>query len=192
MSNTFKKIKKSYKYEASLLSKFDYWLSYESPISSFWKWTVKHSYYKVRDFFFPRQKYLMKDIKRGWMDKTTVIPQVLFNCIIHFIEEEEALTRIDWDIDEKGKIFRLEMIECYNWAKKERAQLDKQMWDAYPETKPFDELFNKLDNGNYEYIPSKKSYEEEYAEVNRLEKLIDETDTKWLTWIVVNRGKLWT
>jgi hypothetical protein len=180
----FKKIK-------SLINNLDYWLCYESPICIFWKFNIKHNYYKIHDFLFPRQKWLMKNIKNSWMDKTSIIPQVLFNCIIDFIEEEKALTIIDWDIDEDGKKFRLEMIECYNWAKTERAQLDKQMWAAYPEITPERKLFKKLDNGNYEYIPSKKTYEEEYGEVDRLEKLINETDTKWLTWLVINRDKLW-
>jgi len=36
------------------------------------------------------------------------------------------------------------------------------------------------------------SYEEKYGEVNRIEQEIENLDTKWLTWIVVNRNFFWT
>jgi hypothetical protein len=40
-------------------------------------------------------------------------------------------------------------------------------------------------------INASATYEEAYGEVNRLEKELEELDTKWLVWIVENRNFFW-
>ena len=48
-------------------------------------------------------------------------------------------------------------------------------------------------NGNYVAAEdNKKTYEELYGEVNRLEKLLYDTDTAYMVWLVKNRNTLWT
>jgi hypothetical protein len=39
---------------------------------------------------------------------------------------------------------------------------------------------------------NKKKFSELYGEVNRLEELVEETNTKYLKWIVENRNILWS
>jgi hypothetical protein len=186
------KINDSYKPKLSLIERLDLWLTYNAPFHSFWRWEVKHRYYKIRDFFFPRQSWVMKGLEKNWVDKTELIPQLLFKCIIHFIEEEEALNFTDWDNSfEGGQAFRLELIECYHWAKWGRKDKQEELNKAYPPAKPFREMFIKQGDGNYVMKPSEKSYDELYGEVNKIEKELDETDEKWLTWIVQNRKYLW-
>jgi hypothetical protein len=186
------KINDSYKPKLSLIDRFDMWLTYNAPFHSFWRWEIKGRYYKVRDYFFPRQSWVMGGLPKSWMDKDAVITQVLFNCVIHFIEKEEALTTVDWAGSfPEGEKFCEELIACYNWAKSGHAQMEEKMSAAYPPTRSFEEMFVKLPNGNSQYISSEKSYEEEYGEVNKIEKELDETDEKWLTWIIQNRKYLW-
>ena len=49
--------------------------------------------------------------------------------------------------------------------------------------------FQNLGKVTYEGLTFTK---EKYGEVNRIEKEIEDLDTKWLTWIVVNRNFFWT
>lgn len=124
----------------------------------------------------PRQKWLMKGIPSTWSDKVWLIPEINFKMVTHFIEEEKCFDHTDYENSgELHAIFAKELKECYDYIKNERPTLTKQMEDAYP-TKELKNL----------------SYEERYGEVNRIEKEIEDKDTKWLVWIVSNRNMFWT
>ena len=47
--------------------------------------------YSIAAFFNPRQKWLTKHIPNTWMDKPELIKDVLFACLIHYVEEEQGL-----------------------------------------------------------------------------------------------------
>lgn len=124
----------------------------------------------------PRQKWLMDGVPNTWSDKVWLIPHINFKMVVHFIEAEKCFEYTDYENSGELHVkFASELKECYKYIKIDRPSLEKQVENAYPN----DELKNM-------------TYEERYAEVNRLEKLIEENDTKWLTWIVINRNFLWT
>jgi hypothetical protein len=127
-------------------------------------------------FLNPRQKWLTKKIPNSWCDKVTLVPDVNFAMIVHFVEGEKCFENTDYELSSEGHVkFARELIECYLYIKVRRPALDKQYWNSFPEDEEY--------TGDYY---------KDYAETNRLEKELEEQDTKWLTWIVTNRGYLWT
>jgi hypothetical protein len=140
--------------------------------------TIKFSvkYDKLRYFLNPRQKWLIKQIPNEWNDKTNLIPLVNFSMVKHFVEVEDARCITDWaNSGDSANKFYTELKDCHDYIKNRRPQLEKDLDASYPDE----------DNrtGNYEI---------DYAETNRLELLINKEDTKYLTWIVVNRDFFWS
>jgi hypothetical protein len=124
----------------------------------------------------PRQKWLTKQIPNEWCDKVTLVRDVNFAMVVHFIEGEKCFEYTDYEgSGEKHAKFARELLECYFYIKNRRPYLQTQHDNSYPT------------DDNYT-----GDYHKDYAEVNRLEKEIEDQDTKWLTWIVTNRAFLWT
>lgn len=94
-------------------------------------WSIPYSwkniYYRIRDFFNPRQKWLTSKIGRSWTDKTYLIALVAFESIVHFIEEEEAFEHIEWSATpehtEAAKAFK----KAYDMVKLKIPLLEKKL-----------------------------------------------------------------
>ncbi len=163
----------------------------EKYINSWWEysWGYKLWNYKIIPFLFPRQKWLIKSIKKEWQDKVTLIPDVLYTMVIHFVEGEKALETINWGNSGLSN-FEKELKEVYDWAKNGRKEFLDKILVAYPDVEV------KIDEDGTAIIINKKtgfksSHGEDYAEVNRLEKEFEEFDTKCLMWIIENRDYFW-
>jgi hypothetical protein len=140
-----------------------------SRISNFW-------YNQVSSRYNPRQKWLTKVIPRTWCDKPGLILIVNFAMVTNFVDGEKCFDNTEYEGDgEARETFAKELRACYNYIKVERPDLEKLQDGSYPEIGE-----------------SSGSYEKDYAEVDRIEKLLTELDTKWLVWIVQNRDYLWT
>ncbi len=136
----------------------------------------KVKYDKLRYFLNPRQKWLTKQIPSEWNDKTTLIPLINFAMVKHFVEVEDANHLTNWAASGDGPAkFHEELKDCYDYIKNRRPQLEKELDASYPD--------EDTRTGKYEI---------DYAETNRLELLINKEDTKYLTWIVINRDYFWT
>ena len=132
-------------------------------------------YDKIRCTLKPRQRWIKKHIKyKQWCDKVELIPDFLFGCIVHFVEEEKCFERIDWKASgpQHAKAAD-ELQECYEYITVARPALEQQLDDAY-------------DN-----LPEVGSYEEKYADVISTEKAIEDGDKKYMMWIVKNKDYLW-
>jgi len=141
--------------------------------------------YGIRCWLNPRNKWVKKSISNRWLDLDTIYENVLFAGIIDYIEGEDALNVIGWD---NLKSEKEAIIKIYNWAKTGRAEMQKKLDDSYPPfdiSKGFPLQYNNPDD-------AKKKYEELYGETNRLEKLIYDTDTEYMIWLVTHRNILWT
>lgn len=138
------------------------------------RFSWKDKYYSVRNFFFPRQRWLLKALPKHWTDKDEVIRLCLYQCIVHFIEDEKCFEVIDWNYTAEQQEAKKKILEIYDWIKTGRPKLERDYWNSYPEA------------------GQRGTYDELYKEVNRLEALIDIMDTGYLTWIVENRRFLWT
>ena len=139
-------------------------------------------YSQVSTRIWPRQRWLTKQISCQWNDKVTLIPDVLYAMIIHFVgkDGEDALNTVHWE-DSDAAMLR----DIDHWARVGRKQMEQQLSEAYP---PIPEDFG-------EWLAHGESTQQEkdcYEEVRRIEAIMEEKDTRYLTWIVVNRAKLWT
>jgi PAB1-binding protein PBP1 len=99
--------------------------------------------------------------------------------VLHFVEQEKCFEHVDFaNSSEIHAKFEVELNKCYDYIKFDRKQLEKKIEEAYPT--------------NHTSVKDAATYEEKYGEVNRLEKELEDLDTKWLVWIVENRGFFWS
>jgi hypothetical protein len=160
-------------------------------------WRMRY-YDKIRPIWNDEQKRIRKSIPRTWCDVSHLMVNVNFEMIKKFYEEEYKAGIVDWEASGPGHVEFTQWLEwAYNYITMERPAYEKAQEDAYPPFRPIEEIFGpaKTDEKGrtyYEHIPQKQSYEELYGEVNRLEKLIEDTDTKVLTEFVQHRGYFWT
>ena len=185
------------------------WRVFRCPsllFNSFYWWDLK---YKIQAFFNPRQKWLTKSIPNTWCDKVSLVPHLLFTCLVHYVEDENGLQdQIDWSDDlEKGytsqeyvdnvKSTDSELRSVYNYIKTERPQLEDQYNNSYPTpNSKGGDFFVQDADGRYTMRSCEDlyglSYEEAYAETHRLEKLIEEKDMSAMLTIVKHYQRLWT
>ena len=185
------------------------WRVFRCPsllFNSFYWWDLK---YKINAFFNPRQKWLTKTIPNTGCDKVSLVPHLLFTCLVHYVEDENGLQdEIDWSADlEKGytsqeyvdnlKATDSELRSVYNYIKTERPQLEEQHDNSYPTSNSKGgDFFVQDADGRYTMRSCEDlyglSYEEAYAETHRLEKLIEEKDMSAMLTIVKHYQRLWT
>ena len=186
------------------------WRVFRCPsllFNSFYWWDLK---YKIQAFFNPRQKWLIRSIPNTWCDKVSLVPHLLFACLVHYVEDENGLQdQIDWSDDlEKGYISQeyldnlkatdSELRSVYDYIKVERPDLEKKHEHSYPthSSKAINDLFVEDADGNTTMRSCEElygmSYTEAYAETTRLEKLIEERDMWAMQTIVKHYQKLWT
>jgi hypothetical protein len=148
----------------------------------------------IRAYFNPRQKWLTDRIPNTWCDKTELIPDLLFTCLIDFVESEKGTDQlnVDWSDDLAAGYITQEYVDsintiyseiqsAYEYAKNERPLLIKAHEDSYP-----DVVID--DNGIRTSLP----YEEAYRENNRLEALLEKRDYETMHTIIKHVGVFWT
>jgi hypothetical protein len=155
---------------------FQYFVREQIP--TFCWYSIKHEWNtfvsRVKHFFKPCHPIIRKSIPRyDWMDLSDLIVDINFAIILQFKEEmDQGL--VDWDWSEPHKQFKNWIESSVQWIKHDRVALDKQLHQSYPE-------FDK-----------KGTYEELYGEVNRIEKLIEDTDKTIMKQMIDYKGYFWT
>lgn len=187
------------------------WRVFKCPsllFNSFYWWDLR---YKICAWFNPRQKWLTQTIPNTWCDKVTLIPHLLFSCLVHYVEDEKGLQdEIDWSDDLKKGYISQEYVDniqatdselraVYNYIKVERPQLEEQYNNSYPtlkSSKEINDIFVEDADGNSTMKSCEElyglSYEEAYAETHRLEALIEEKDMWAMQTIIKHYQKMWT
>jgi hypothetical protein len=171
-------------------------------------------YEKVKHFFFPpwgngglwpvrywlnpRQKWIKKYITYGsWCDKPELLTDFLFGCVQDFVDPNgENCFGVVGDSSPEHSKFAEELRQCHYYILVERPALqeriDRELSIASDRAGPMKWI--DVEEGGIpmkEYVPPPIPYDELYGEHNKLEKKLDELDTKWLTWIVANRNWMW-
>jgi hypothetical protein len=145
--------------------------------------------YKVKEFYRtkieviwkPKHSRIRKIVPKYWVDLDEVLLLVNFEIVKSFYEDEFVNGFVDWTSDKVHRKFGKWLEKAYAYITKGRPELKKAMYDAYPETKGFAK--GKM---------SRLTYNQLYGEVDRLERLIHDTDTKLITELVKQRDFLWT
>lgn len=171
------------------LSNFDHW---KYHVRYWWGiYHIRQAYIAVRDLFFPRQAWAVKGMYHGWCDKPELIEEFLYRCIVNYVEEEKCFEYNDWSNGYTYKECEKFIRECYEWITIRRPELCRQIQqiisDAY-DSVAFESWLKK----GGEYTGNKKTYDEIYPNLDKLEKELDEADQKYLTGIVKWHKYFWT
>lgn len=193
--NTWQKL--NFKFRSWTNKKFGVWDIWDIVPYRWQRFYYDH----IKTIFKPHHSRLRKAIPRQWWDLSGLIIEINFEIIKSFYEDEYSKGIIDWNSDKYHKKFAAWLEASYKYITVERPELEKQKDASYPETTDFSDWFGEENvdkHGNVTRTMKTceerygKSYEEVYAEVNRLEELIDKKDTKILTELIKNRNFFWT
>jgi hypothetical protein len=155
-------------------------------------------YYDVlKPIFKPKNSRLRKVIPRQWRDVSCLIVDVNFEFIKAFYEDEYLDGVVDWNDTEHHKEFADWLEKSYLYITKERPELEKEKENSYPKTSvdffnSFEKIVDEQGRTMYQMKDDGIPYDVKYAEVNRLEKIIEDTDTEILTQIIKRREYFWT
>ena len=162
--------------------KLETYLTYQYPIQYFLRKhgfalriKLSRAHYWVCNTLNPRQKWLAKQIPKCWSDKPWLITELNFAMVIHFVDGEKCFENTEYEDGGAHQKFAEELRDCHDYVKYRRPKLQEEHENSYPNDETMTGDFNV-----------------DYAEEIRLESLINREDTKYLTWIVVNRDFLWT
>lgn len=162
--------------------------------------------WKVLDFFNPRQKWLFKKIGNSWKDKGEIIRETLFECVVHFVDEEGGLEGLKFNAEhisnqqEKREEYQkvLNILNwCYDYITRERPRYEKLLDESYPKRLlKFEDEFNKAEDGHSYWKSCEQRYgmpfEEAYRDVFYWEKEIKRNDDRVLRYVVEYRDWMWT
>jgi hypothetical protein len=167
---------------------WDFWDIFPYKWSSFY-------YNKIKPFLKPGQKRLRNSIPKAWADTRDLIIDLNFEMIKIFYEEEYTEGVADWHSDESRKKFAKWLENSYKYITVDRPQLQKDLSNAYPPTLKIEDMFERIsqeDGTTKIYLKNDGvSYDTKYAEVIRIEKLINQKDTKALTEMIKKRDFFW-
>jgi hypothetical protein len=139
---------------------------------------IKDFKYKIKCFFFPMHQEIRKAIPRTWTDITSLVVDVNFAMILSFKKEaDESL--VNWDGTPQHREFKNWLDSSAHWITVGKPNCQAQADVLHPPHPLTD--FQKG-----------KSYEELYGELNKMEKLISETDSNILKQMIDYRDYMWT
>ena len=152
---------------------------------------------KIKPIFKPQHSRLRKAIPRTWSDITSLIVTVNFEFIKSFYEDEYKLGQIDWKSSSKEHAkFERWLKKAYRYITVERPILNTRLDEAYPPSKPFDEMFVTVTDESgrkvCQLVDDGVPYKVKYKEVIALEKKISKLDTKVITEMIEYREYFWT
>jgi hypothetical protein len=181
-----------YKIRSYTFEKFGIWEFLDIfPYS--WRMTY---WEKIKPIFKPQNKRLRKFIPRTWKDMSHLMVDLNFEMIKVFYEDEYKAGIVDWESDQPHRDFSKWIENSYFYITKARPKLEIDLENSYPPSKPMEEMFEHIpqeDGTTRIYLKDDGiPYEIKYAEVNRIEKLIEETDTKILKEFIEYRHFFWT
>ena len=142
------------------------------------KWPCRDMYWKIYRFFNPCHKDIRKAIPREWNDISILIVDVNFAMILSFKKEADE-SCVDWNGTPEHREFKNWLDSAVHWIKEGKPNCEAQCNALYPPHPLPPELKDK-------------SYDELYGELNKVEKLIDETDANFLKQMIAYRDYFWT
>jgi hypothetical protein len=159
----------------------EWFLSSDNPVYWFFhklNRNIKDIKNNIRRFIRPSHPRFRKAYPRHkWHDLKEAIVDINFALIQDFYHEEISRDFVNWDATEEHKAFRAWIEDAIFWIEKAEPQAQKDLDAAY----------KNVDRKNRN-LP----YEQMYGEVNRIEKTIEETNTRILKEMMEHRGFFWT
>jgi hypothetical protein len=158
------------------------WYMFKKDISYHIPYKIRDGWYKLKCFFKPYGKKYRAAIPNTWTDVCVLIEDVNFALVKGFYEDEYKSGLVDWKGSGKECYkFSKWLEKAYNYITIERPKLQQDLDAAYPPL-----TAKRLTEVHW------KTYEKEYGEVDRIERLIKDKDTKILNNIIKYREYFWT
>ena len=151
---------------------FDSIKDYKPTILDRLKWWFQEFSWDVYYFFKPSHKQIRDSIPKKYIDITELIRIVNFQFIKTFHDNEMDI--VDWDATPEHKEFKDWINSSYQYITVERPVLETELSNSYPKR------------------GATGTYEEKYADVIRIETLIQDKDTEILTEVVKRREMFWS
>jgi hypothetical protein len=159
-----------------------------------YRWRMFY-YDNIKVIFKPNNQRLRKFIPRQWCDISHLMVDINFEMIKIFYQDEYKQDIVDWNATEQHKEFAEWLEQTYKYITFDRPLLEEKLEKAYPPSKGFDSMFTQIEKDGkkmYQMVDDGIPYEVKYAEVNRIEKLIFDTDTEVLHQFSKRREYFWT
>jgi hypothetical protein len=134
--------------------------------------------YKIKCFFFPKHQEIRKAVPRVWADISSLVVDVNFAMILSFKKEADE-SCVDWQRGENIQKFKNWLDSSAHWITVGRPNCEAQRDALYP---PYP-LPEEMKNFTYEQL---------YGELNKIEKLISDSDTAILKQMIEYREYMWT
>jgi len=134
--------------------------------------------YAIKCFFKPHHSDIRKVIPRKWADVTSLIVDVNFAMILSFKKEADE-SQVDWNHTKEITEFKNWLDSAAHWITVGKVNCEKQRDTLYP-PHPLPEHMRDW------------SYEQLYGELNKIEKLINDTNTNILKQMIDYREYFWT
>ena len=150
----------------------------------------------MKNLFKSPQKWIYKYIpKREYADKTYLIPEFLFGCVVEFVESEKCFEHTEYRYHSSDRKFARDLKRCYFFAKKVRPFMQQSIdyeLDEASKKNPMVWKESEDDDSIECTLESKYSYEELYGRYNYTEENLKKQEQKYMKWIVKNVDHLWT
>lgn len=182
-----------YKIRSFIYRKFGIW-----DIFDFFPYSWRLYYYDfIQPIINPKNKRLRKFIPRKYADISSLIVDINFELIRSFYEDEYLKSSVDWNFDKKHKNFAKWLEDAYDYITIKRKKLEIDLENAYPpfDIKEWKESFEETEIDGKKMYRMKNDgvpYDVKYAEVNRIESLIEKEDTEILIELIKKRDFFWT
>lgn len=159
----------------------------------FFVWPLGRLNRWVRDRVNPKQAWLTRQVPRYYMDQASLIPDLMFKCIIGYVDRDLGI------IDAKEQI-RFREQEWMEASTEKRPQIAARMVEAREFLKNLSLAYDwaRLRESEQSKIgdgwEAPKTPEERADFLERIrvqENHIRDEDLRHLTWIVQNRERLW-
>lgn len=139
---------------------------------------VREARYTIKCFFKPYHSDIRKAVPHKWADVSSLVVDVNFAMLLSFKKEADE-SCVDWDGTENHRKFKNWLDSAAHWITVGRPNCKAQADALYP---PYP-LPGNMRQWTYDQL---------YGELNKMEKLINETDSNIIKQMIDYREYMWT
>jgi len=147
----------------------------------------------------PRKEIIKNVFIPEYQDLDSIIVKFCLACIVEYVEKEKCFERIVWDSDVNSATDANTVKEIHTYTKymvgfndEDRAIDAHMIKEIYTYAKCERPLLLQEIEMLWKNLPDKVSDMKEYEPINLKEQLVKDLDTKWCTWVITHRDRLWT
>ena len=147
----------------------------------------------------PRKQIIKSVFIPEYQDLDSIIVKFCLACIVEYVEKEKCFEHIVWDSDDNRATDANTIKEIHTHSKyivgfnnEDRATDAHMIKEIYTYAKCTRPLLLQEIQMLWKSLPDKVSDMKEYDPINLKEQEVKDLDTKWCTWVVTHRDRLWT